>query len=220
MDPVQTLARCGIRAPGSGARALRHIADRCIWPKWSEEAPCTAVEKRKPLGIFWLEFCELAQGAPRSGSPVCHLWPRALARTGNRICSTATATALGLLDDFSRKMLTVFGFGASVPVFAAAKRYEVATIAHRNRRFDSAAHRCAAGRAVSLYAAPAAVPAGASPHCSLCAASSRDAFASTRRSGLPRAFFAQYQLIRAALRLVFAHSFFESELPQHDFPHP
>ena len=71
---------------------------------------------------------------------------------------------------FLAEMLTVFGFGASVPVFAAAKRYEVATIAHRNRRFDSAAHRCAAGRAVSLYATPAAVPAGASPHCSLCTA--------------------------------------------------
>ena len=70
------------------------------------------------------------------------------------------------------KMLTcvcvrVWGLSAC---FAAAKRYEVATIAHRNRRFDSAAHRCAAGRAVSLYAAPAAVPAGASPHCSLCTA--------------------------------------------------
>ena len=80
-----------------------------------------------------------------------------------------------LLLDFStiscgKCSLCVFGFGASVPVFAAAKRYEVATIAHRNRRFDSAAHRCAAGRAVSLYAAPAAVPAGASPHCSLCTA--------------------------------------------------
>ena len=57
-----------------------------------------------------------------------------------------------------------------LPVSAAVKRYEVATIAHKNRRFDSAAHRCAAGRAVSLYAAPAAVPAGASPHCSLCTA--------------------------------------------------
>ena len=81
-----------------------------------------------------------------------------------------------LLLDFSTiscgkcSLCSVLGFGASVPVFAAAKRYEVATIAHRNRRFDSAAHRCAAGRAVSLYAAPAAVPAGASPHCSLCTA--------------------------------------------------
>ena len=24
-----------------------------------------AVEKRKPLGIFWLKFCKLARGAPR-----------------------------------------------------------------------------------------------------------------------------------------------------------
>ena len=31
----------------------------------AEKLPCTAVEKRKPLGIIWLGFCELAQGAPR-----------------------------------------------------------------------------------------------------------------------------------------------------------
>ena len=31
----------------------------------AEKLPCTAVEKRKPLGIFWLEFCKLARGAPR-----------------------------------------------------------------------------------------------------------------------------------------------------------
>ena len=30
-----------------------------------EKVRCTAVEKRKPLGIFSLAFCELAQGAPR-----------------------------------------------------------------------------------------------------------------------------------------------------------
>ena len=29
--------------------------------------------KRKPLGIFWLEFCELAQGAPRSESALFRL---------------------------------------------------------------------------------------------------------------------------------------------------
>ena len=33
--------------------------------KLLEKVRCTAVEKRKPLGIFSLAFCELAQGAPR-----------------------------------------------------------------------------------------------------------------------------------------------------------
>ena len=31
----------------------------------AEKLPCTAVEKRKPLGIIWLGFCGLAQRAPR-----------------------------------------------------------------------------------------------------------------------------------------------------------
>ena len=31
----------------------------------AEKLPCTAVEKRKPLGTFWLECCGLARGAPR-----------------------------------------------------------------------------------------------------------------------------------------------------------
>ena len=30
-----------------------------------EEITMHAVEKRKPLGIFWLKFCKLARGAPR-----------------------------------------------------------------------------------------------------------------------------------------------------------
>ena len=33
--------------------------------KMAEKLPCTAVEKRKPLGTFWLECCGLARGAPR-----------------------------------------------------------------------------------------------------------------------------------------------------------
>ena len=95
----------------------------------AKKLPCTAVEKRKPLGTFWLECCGLARGAPRRPVGAAERFFFRDFALGNRLVATAlvasvVASAVGQVTRLAEQV--VGGVAADAGRQQPARWYSVA----------------------------------------------------------------------------------------------